>query len=436
MTQEERLSLSKKIVEIPAQNASLVTQEASINEALATAQTADNLNKTIFDTKNSLVSLTQAELNLLDGKDRTLIVETDLVEAAQQTIGNKFFPNKQGEVPPTLNTDVWKFFPPYFLGYGLGKTKLEAYNPLSSDETSILASINASISTLDTYAYITQVTGQECIVVPPDTVQTSSAIHTDMTTLEGYLATLSSLLTSEIAAINALSAGDPDPSRVSENNAALVSITAIQTALSTWLAIQAFSPIAVPPGSCPLFDAYDPNLLPNSRLKTSPWTTFKAAIVSRGSFVVSREAQLSSRLGTFSQSMIDGSFSGSGFYYDRAQAINLRLNRTGGSLIKVENIKNGKNFVQQSQSFNNSSNTVYSGLMAASLLKAPTNGTSLVHLKDSSDFSVGNKVYLASESLGELEAVIQNIVGLAVTLNIKVQPGYNIEDKARLYRVK
>src|SRR5690606_16324959 len=116
---------------------------------------------------------------------------------------------------------------------------------------------------------------------------------------------------------------------------------------------------------------------------------FKSAIATRSAQVTVRIAEISGYLGTVTQDPVTGDISGgSGFYLDRARAINLRLHTMGGSLSAVKSAEKGLSALEQFKKNKQDAVAVYQGVMVATLLRAPANGTNKIHVKDATGLTV------------------------------------------------
>jgi hypothetical protein len=110
LLQDERIEISKKIVSIPAENASALDSKGKLQEAKTKTQSQDNANKSFSDVKTALINSYQSELKRIDGNDRTEIVEQDFTDSAINKVGNFFFPNQQNIPTPSLSDGIWKQF--------------------------------------------------------------------------------------------------------------------------------------------------------------------------------------------------------------------------------------------------------------------------------------------------------------------------------------
>jgi ABC-type transport system involved in cytochrome c biogenesis permease subunit len=106
-----------------------------------------------------------------------------------------------------------------------------------------------------------------------------------------------------------------------------------------------------------------------------------------------------------------------------------------GSLRKVEGLKAGKDAQDQATASNVVAQTVYSSVLLVSALKAPASGTKVIHVKDATGFSVGNTVYVVSDSQDEITTTITAISVKMITLGANVPAKYRQNEGARLYKV-
>ena len=103
LSQSDRISISKKLVDIPKEDTSSLDNKAKLEVVRIKAQAVDDANKSLFDDKNTFVNQYQNEIKRLDGNDRTEIVEQDIIDSAVNKIGNFFSPNQPQVPTPSLS---------------------------------------------------------------------------------------------------------------------------------------------------------------------------------------------------------------------------------------------------------------------------------------------------------------------------------------------
>src|SRR5258708_3884173 len=102
LTQDERISISKKIVQIPLQNAASDTINGQIQVSKDKAQKEDDANKKLMDDVTVFINGYQKEMATYDGNGRNELLESDMTEAADRKLKNFFFPNDPQTQPPTV----------------------------------------------------------------------------------------------------------------------------------------------------------------------------------------------------------------------------------------------------------------------------------------------------------------------------------------------
>lgn len=438
LDQNDRVSISLYIVQADATIASLKLAQAAITSKIVELQKLDDANNNLFGSFNDFINRYQSEIQSLDANGRTQILESDLLNAANHTLGNFFFPNDISESVPSLaaTNNIWLRFKAFALAYGMGKNYSEAFSVVTKEGDRISA-INAVIATSTPYSNFELTTGTTpngtCSIpmyVDQVTCEANSGIWTpsggsspdpNITTIKNNLVSavnvLKSFLISEVALIVT---DDPSIPNQTNNDAAINNInTVIIPALNTWLAYPDFEVT----GSGP------------SKLHSTQLTALQLALSNRNTFITIRISQVAYVLGSISQDITTGIVSGSGLYYQRYGFLDLRLNLLTGTLTQITNLQ--RSYDAQTQIIANiqSTKALYETLMSVSLFSAPANGTTLVHVKDASLFSVGDFAYVFSEGQEELSRSIKSINGNAVTLSDIVPQKYTTSNNGRLYKV-
>lgn len=380
----DRIAFSLKIVQTDSQISALLAAQALIQSQLATAVNLDNANKNLMSSVTSLISSYQSEYNQIDGNVRTITAEQNILDAANKILQNYFFPNDTTNIVPSLSATrgVWTQALPFALNYAIGKNYLQSYSTNANNEDTLIAAILSYTPYVPT---------------PPPGSGTPTA--TVIATVNSYI----TVLGIELAAILT---NDTNPTRQSQNNAAIVDI--------------------------------NNNILPalNSYLSTNNLATLQSAVITRSTFLSTRVSQLNTNLGSISQDVTTGVITASGgFYGTRYGYLNLRLNIFTGSLSNVTNIKNTIT-VQNTMIQNlNNDKAFYKTVLPTSLFQSPGNGTSYIQLSDTSFLSVGDLVYVYAEGQTELTRAIKSISGSLVLLNDTVPAKYDPTDNsARLYK--
>jgi hypothetical protein len=436
LSQADRISISAKIVGIPAENAAADQSKSSVSDAIAVAQTKDNANANLQVGKTALINPYQTELQNIDGNGRTQTVEQDVLDAAQRKLGNFFFPNSTQVPLPHEPSGVWKFFNPYYFGYAVGKTFLEVYTTVPSEQAAITNAL-FQIAVFESEPGILRVTGESCTTAtPPDTDDTIGpfpAIQSAMTNLITDVNTILTCTTNENSAIS--SNPDTNQQNITDMQANVTNIGTVTSAINTWLAVQTFN-TSFTATTCAEFNGLDPSTLYPTKGDPNNLTALKNALNARSSYLTTRVTQLQTILGSVTQSTTDGTITASsGLYGDRAKIIGIRLNALGGSLGQLISLQNGSNALDALKSSNQDTADVYSSIMNAQPFASPANGTGYLNVMDGSGFAASDTVYVVTDTQPEIQAYVKSTNGNQILLDRAIPSTYLQSDKGRLYKV-
>lgn len=458
LTQDERLSISKKIVQIPLQNAASDTISGQINEQKVKAQKEDEGNKKLMDDVTVLINGYQQEFARADGNGRNELLESDMTEAADRKLQNFFFPNDPATPTPSIADGVWKNFIPFAYNKAIGKTYAEAYTTVQK-ESDLITAVNNAIAVVESFSAITRSTGQSCNASGTCSLGPS---YTSQATCEAALPTpgvwtpgpdliandaaMQAAGTALIAAIQAwedfingtfavVVTTDTDATRSGQNIASKADITNAIAVIDAWQAITTYN-TAHGQTTCIGFNAYNVNLLGPVKFRAAELQTIKDEITARQAFITTRNTQLSTNLGTVVQNLTNGELTtATGFYGQRMRIINTRLNAMGGSLTKFKGLERGQGAQEQAKSSNDNTALVYASVMVCSAFRAPSTGSATIHVLNATGFSAGNTVYVAAENQEEIQTTIISVSGNTVFLADKIPQKYRQNEFARLYKV-
>jgi hypothetical protein len=435
LSQDQRISLSKTILSIPDQ----VSEIDKISNILSVNQvdllTKDNFIKDITEPKNTLISAYHNELKYINGQDRVSLTEQDVQDAGQRIPGNYFFPANQSLPTPSVPDGVWKSFVPFVMSGGIGKTKTETYQTITNYESFDINSIISDINTFfTTYTSIIRTTGQTCISgTPPD----SDVISSDPDVLAAMNSIISKILslknTIQLEKNAAIANTDSDSARILEKNSNISSIDTMISAIDAWLAYPDFN-TAHGQTTCAGLDAYNPSLLSPTKGYDTQIQSLKSSLESRLIDATTRESQITTYLGYVVQDINTGELiTTTGFYGERARIYDLRINLLTGTLnLYLSSYNSSKAIQQQKISLLNAEN-VYSSMLKTYKLKAPSNGTSFIHITSTSGFSIGQTIYIVSNSQPEITLTIEQINGTMIKVDKNVIQTYRPTDGARVY---
>lgn len=434
--QSERISLSKTIINIPNQIAEFDKTFAIIQKSQEDLLNKDNFIKNLAEKKTILIDMYQDELKYINGQNRIKVTEAEIQKSGKKEPPNIFFPTDTTKITPSLPAGVWKYFTPFMLGGGIGKNSIESYDYLSDyekqDINDLITKINSFVTT---YTLVGRTTGQGCVLaVPPalnDTISNDPNIAAAMNYIITKVGLLKTTLQSEKSAI--LANTDTDSSRINDKNLNSASIDIMIAAINTWQSYPTFN-TAHGKTTCASFNSYNPSPLAPTKGYDTQIQALKTALQTRLIACTNRETQINTYLGSVIQDINTGSItSTSGFYGERAKILDLRLNLLGGSLSTYISSLKSTDAVSQQKSTTLNAQDVYSSVLKTTKLKAPSNGTSFIHVNDITGYSVGQTVFLVSDSQQEVELTIEQITGTMIKVNKNIPPTYRPSDNARFY---
>lgn len=378
LTQDDRISISKKIVSTDIDNAIVDNTIAQLQTRLGEAQKKDAANINLISDIDFFIVPYQQEISIIEGKQREILNNNDYLNAARGVQGNLFFPNDPGTVVPSIGSEVWTQLTPFAGNGAIGKNKAESYASIPGEEPAA-AALQAAINDYNAAPPLDQPT-----FLPP----VNSAI--------------ADMVTQLTAARDAVWTSDPDATRDAQNDQAIIDYNN---------AISDFNSAIGSPAAA------------------------QTALDDRAPFRATRKAQINATLGTINQNLSTGEVTGgSGFYFERFGFIILRLDLLGGSLIEQVGIERGISAQNAQKNFNNSAKTTYLGVMYASRFRSPAANTGTLHLIDASGFSPGDSVYVVAENQQEIQATVNNVSGNAIFLDTNIPQKYTHENLGRVYK--
>jgi hypothetical protein len=439
LTQQQRIEISKKVISISKEIKTAQSAKATLaNTELPRAIDIDSANKSIIDLRKPVIDGYQAELSMLDGNGRTVLVEKDYVDAANRTVGNYFFYNQLSVPTTSAPTGQWINLDPLLLGFGIGKNYNEVFN-IAQKEQDLINAFNAAVAALEAFHPMERCTGQKAITSstppapPSDMVVTYPEAQSALATLNSAVDNYNSFLISQS---NIIYTSDFVLSRqMQANNAKNYIENIIKPAVSLWLGYNNFN-TAHGQTTVSGFYGYDTALLQPTRGNPIQLNILKQAIIDRKSFVDNtRIPQLVSHLGSVSQDVDAGKLlSYSGLYGERALAISMRLNSMTGSLSRVESIKRGFNAQENTIQASEIASVGYDLLIKVSKFKAPANDTNVIHVHDTSSFVGGDLVFVCGDGQAEISGTIISVEGTRVDLDVKIPRKYTALNNSRIYK--
>lgn len=122
-------------------------------------------------------------------------------------------------------------------------------------------------------------------------------------------------------------------------------------------------------------------------------------------------------------------------YYERYKWLNIRINRISGSLKRYYNVDKAKNSVSGLTNDNNAAATGYDQFFLVKKLSF-IDTTDTVHVTNNSGLSVGDQVYIISETQPEIKRAVKQLLGTTqIKLDSPVPNTYTTQDLMRLYKL-
>lgn len=453
LSQSDRVVFSSQLVAAPASLAADANGIAATNSAIASAQSLDNAHMDLITNVDVFVNKYEAEIKDLTGYPRNTLTEQMQQDASNQVVGNLIYPNNPSSPPPSLAPNVWTQTVPYARNVGVGKFFNEQYGTQVDGELNMIASIQADIASIVSYQPIERVTGDSCnngstCSLPSyttessctsnsgtwyssDTIAPNPALQALLSDIKSKVSRLQAVLNTEL---NDIYTADPDATRRAQAIANHDDITTnILPAIATWLAL-ADTAAYTGANTCSAFYATDPNSLGATKLRVAELSNLATAITNRLTFANTRITQVNGYLGTVTQSLTDGSVTGSGFYFQRWGFVKLRLNLIGGSLFLLNGLKRSIGAQQQNQANTIAATNIYSGLLTCSILAAPSNGTQYLQLASAAGISAGDNVFLCSNTQAEISLSVIAVVGNRIQVGSAIPAKYLPAESARVYK--
>lgn len=486
LSKEDRIAMSKKIVKIPDDNATVDVTKLQILAQQKVDIENDAVNAALQDPYNQKINTYQIEFNLIDGQKRTELTESLIDAAAKGENRNGFFLADPEFPIPSLPSGMWKFFAPMGFCYAIGKKNDETYDVEALGEQPTISSINSLISQIESFVDATRASGQKCEQVgvcsgetPPgsgidettclanggtwnltDTIVPSSEIQTLLDQLKTQIQVWENSLNAQKLAVQI---GDADvPARQAENQIAYDKLDPLLTIVNNWQGIQDFDNTTSLPNNCVDFNNMGyvsfcagednpPQLteaacisdngtwiesFQESKLSPAQIQILKDAISDRSPFLTTRIGQLNSYLGTIVQDLNTGELtSQSGWYGARFLILDSRLNMISGSANGKFGAEKSLATQDQIKSSNNTTAAAYDLTMKATKAIAPGIGTKYLNVANASYFNIGDRVYVVANEQEELSGSILGKDGNRLELSFVVPQKYTLANLTRIYKI-
>lgn len=472
LSKEDRITMSKKIVSIPDENAVVDNVKLQILAQQQVAIENDAVNAALQQPYDEKINTYQGEYNLVDGKLRTVLTE-DLINAAAKGENRNGFFLADPEFPiPSVPDGVWKFFAPMSFCYAIGKRNNETYGTEPLGEIPTLNRIESLLKQVETFLDATRASGQKCVEVEVCTPNPSGS--GEICTNEEQIvpspeiqSVLNNLKTEIQTWVNSLNSQKKSiqindnsvPTRQLENQAAYDYIDPLLAILTGWQQVQDFDTQTNLPSTCSSFAnagyteyCSDPqyedqfscvfngetwfSAFQNSKLSPSQIKILRDELTARKPFLNDRKRQLDGYFGEIIQNKETGAIEkATGWYGNRFLILDSRLNLISGSANGKFGAERGLQTQDQIKSSNNTAAAAYDLSMKATKAVAPGLDTPYLNVLDASGFNVGDEVYVVANNQEELNGKILEKDGNRVKLSFLVPKKYNLGNLTRLYRL-
>lgn len=480
LTQPQRIQISGEMLDIPLKVQAALDTQTQLAGVKADLLAKDGSVKIFFDKFNGQVDAYQNERRWVDGTTYSTVVESDVVNAAQRAPGNKFLPGDGSWVnfqpklhpsalgnPTSVSTNhELEIFTKTLQNNGLTALLDFLLNGQTSgvaDDTLAVAYVPGSgtmevttggqtigklimvegggFSGLFLVTAVTTVTTLTVVeIVAPDgtlPMTTSNVLenipaftNTERNTLTstlfqnvltGFVAKIppavslwETAIDNQLTQLNANT--DSRSPQATEITNAKNDITNAKSIIDTWQALP------------------DTGTLGNdSKYVTVNITPLQSEVTARTSYATTRNTEITTALGSVSQAG-NGTYSGSGVFHERFKQIDLRINAAGGPLTEYYEKNMADSALTQIVNTANNTKTTYESELRTEKLTANGNGTNTVTVGSVTGFSIGNTVYVVSDTQPELTGTISGIAGLNIQLSFTVASTYLTGERARIYK--
>jgi len=479
LSKEDRITMSKKIVTIPDDNAVVEVIKKQVLAQQKVAIENDNVNAALQEPYNQKINSYQPEYNLIDGKKRTILTENLINAAAKGENRNGFFLADPEFPIPSVPDGVWKFFAPMSFCYAIGKKNNEQYDAEPLGEIQTLNRIKPILKQIEGFIDATRASGkkcsqegvcqggsgstqQECLSnggtwTLQDVIVDSPEIQSKLNDLKSEIQTWTNSLNGQKSNIQI---SDLDvAARQAENQAAYDYIGPLLDILKAWQQIQDFDTETNLPESCEAFEnagyreycsepQYEDQFscvfnggfwytsFKDSKLSPTQISILKKAVEEREPFLNQRKRQLDGYFGEVIQNKETGEITKTtGWYGQRFLIIDSRLNLISGSANGKFGAEDSLKSQDQIKSSNNTAAAAYDLSMKATKAVAPGLDTQYLNVLDASAFKVGDEVYVVANDQEELSGTILEKDGNRVKLSFTVPKKYNLANLTRLYKL-
>lgn len=479
LTQAQRIQISGELLDLPLKVASAAATQAQLAGVKTDLLNKDNSVKIFFDKYNSIIDAYQNERRWVNGTTYSNIVESDVVNAAQRLPGNKFFPadgswvNFQPKLHPSalgnptstsINSEI-EIFTKSGKDGGLlilldfllnGQTSVLDEDSLTSDYEPGSGSMQVSSGGQTQGKLIIVEGGGFSGLFLIDEVSGTSLTVTEIVAPDGTLPELTSKVNENIIPFNN-SERNTLTSAKYQNVISTIATQIIncvllwETAIDNEIIQLNLNTDNRSPQATEITNAK--NDINDAKSIIDSWQTLpdtgttgsdskfvdvniaslQTEVSDRTAFSTTRNSQIITALGTASQAL-NGTLTGSGMYFERIKQIDSRINAAGGPL--TEYYEKSMADLALTQISNTAINTqaTYETELKTEKFAADGNGSNIITVNSVTNFSIGNTIFIVSDTQPELTGTITGISGTNIELSFTVSNLYKTGERARIYK--
>lgn len=146
-----------------------------------------------------------------------------------------------------------------------------------------------------------------------------------------------------------------------------------------------------------------------------------------------RAAEITAALGSVTQDT-EGNYSGVGIYLQRYKCMNFLINTANGPLFQIPSLNGAKKNFEQKVVNTADKLATFSNLVRYASITADADGTNLIKVDNSSQFSVSDSIIVAGNDIPSFQATISTISGNSITLSVPVPKEYTKAAKSGIIK--
>lgn len=473
LTQTQRIQISGEMLDLPLKVQAALDTQAQLAGVKANLLAQDGSVKIFFDKFNAIADAYQNERRWVDGTTYATVIESDVVNSAQRAPGNKFLPGDGS----------WINFQPKLHPSALGNptttspnSEQEVFTQLTflidfmlNGQTSAVADDTLAIPYTPGSGTMEVTTGGQTVgnliivedgsfsgLFKVDAVAGTTLTVTELVVPDGTLSDTSGNVVENITAFtnferNTLTSTLYQNVITGLANQIIAQVLLWETALDNQLTQLNANGDNRTPQATEITNAKndinnaksiidnwqslpDTGTLGNdSKFVTANLSPLQAEVTARTTFSSTRNSQITTALGSVTQAG-NGTFSGSGIYFERFKQLDLRINAAGGPLTEYYEKNMADSALTQIVNTATTTYATYSSELRTEKLTADGNGTNTVTVGSVTGFAISDTIYIVSDTQPEITGTITDISGMNIQLSITVSNLYKVDERVRIYK--